>query len=210
MQKSLLERATASCTNNRCEEAVALLEEAVRSQPSNPELQLSPWHLLQWRLLPKFHDESGCCRRISAPCAVAEMSVPRTRSCVPAYWMLSGTPMCIPGNCRKRHGSKPRWIAIARRRASTRAVSSSMTGLGRNTIKRMPGANCRRRSIPINAGSHHTLSVGATGKNAAKNPLRHAATLQNLGNCLSPVEDGRQSRQFAEVNGLLSARIAGL
>jgi len=38
MSSSLLDRATASCTNHRCEEAVDLLERAVRKQPANSEL----------------------------------------------------------------------------------------------------------------------------------------------------------------------------
>ncbi len=38
MSHTLLERATESCTRHRCEEAVSLLEEAIRSQPSNSDL----------------------------------------------------------------------------------------------------------------------------------------------------------------------------
>lgn len=38
MLSALLDRAAASCINHRCEEAVVLLEEAVRLQPSNSEL----------------------------------------------------------------------------------------------------------------------------------------------------------------------------
>jgi len=190
MRNSLLDRATACCTKNRCEESVSLLEEAVRSQPANPELH--------YRLGICY--SGGCCQNSMTNPDVAVEYLRRALSlnvCSEDSLLCAGILDAL-GNAYVYSRQLPKKARLeaaldCHRTAAGLYKSRDQLDDWAREEYNQGNAWCElpEEDYPNKwqeAIKHYDLALQV--RTREKNPLRHAATLQNLGTAYRQLKTG--------------------
>jgi tetratricopeptide (TPR) repeat protein len=190
MRNSLLDRATACCTKNHCEESVSLLEEAVRAQPANPELH--------YRLGICY--SGGCCQNSMTNPDVAVEYLRRALSlnvCSEDSLLCAGILDAL-GNAyvySRQLPKKARLEAALDCHCTAAGLYKSRDQLDDWAREEYNQGNawCElpEEDYPNKwqeAITHYELALQV--RTREKNPLRHAATLQNLGTAYRQLKTG--------------------